>query len=221
MSGISRTLRSLFYRVDQVVGEIENHDALIEAAIREQQKKLSAARVECNRITSQGEKVKAEIKDLAAKQSRWQERAVKEAESNQERALACVQQYENLGEQIQRLTEMEKQYGSANLKLREDIKRGETELLELKQKHQLMRARQSTADALGKFGNVGETRLDEVESSFDRWEVKISQGEMNAGETLIDAELDELERDYMAEETEVELKKKLEQLLIDNKKQAD
>lgn len=217
MSGITRTLRSLFYRVDQVVGEIENHDALIEAAIREQQKKLSAARVECNRITTQGQKVNSQIEELETKRSRWQERAIKEAESNEERALACLQQHEKLGEQIERLTSMANQYASANQKLREDIKRGEAELLELKQKHQLMRARQSTADALGKFGDIGETRMDEVESSFDRWEVKISQGEFANTDTFIDAELDDLERTYVAEETEADLKTKLQQLIADNK----
>ena len=213
MSGIKRTLRSIFYRVDQVVGEMENHDALIEAAIREQQKKLSAARLECNRIIKQSEKTRGQVRELTARRDKWQARAINEAPNDEERALACLQQRENLDEQIIRLRQMDSQYESANQKLREDIRRAETELVALKQKHQLMRARQSTADALGKFGDVGETRLDEVESSFDRWELKISQGELNANESFIDSDADGLECVYVKEESQAELKIKLKALL--------
>jgi phage shock protein A len=39
MSIFKRTFTSLYASIDQMVGEIENHDALIDAAIKEQKKK--------------------------------------------------------------------------------------------------------------------------------------------------------------------------------------
>lgn len=224
MSGFKRTITSLFYKVDQVVSEIENHDALIQSAIREQQTKLVAARVECSRINKRSNQLRTEIQELEVKRDKWEQRAVLEStkestkgdsgqDVNKERALACVQQAQSLTEQMSRLSHMSDQYGVAVEKMTAEINTAAQELDGLKQKHQFMRARQATADALGRFGDIGSTRLDNVETSFDRWEVKIGHADLTSDIEHIETEAQNLERVYVKEENAQKLEARLAELL--------
>ncbi len=221
MSIFKRTVSSLFYKVDQVIGEIENHDALVQVAIREQQQKLATAKVECQRIRKQSAALKTQIAELKEKAVRWEQRAVNEAAENEERALACMQQLDRVTSEVTRLTEMATQYDTAIAKMSDEIKRGETSLQDLKQKHQFMRARQVTSDALGRFGNVGETQQENIDTAFDRWEVKISQGEFATSVDAFDTEADDLERTYVEDEKKEALKAQLSALVAErNEKES-
>lgn len=213
MSVFKRSITTLFSKVDQVVGEIENHDALIVAAIKEQRKKIAAAKVELSRVKKHEEKLKEQIQQLKAKETLWAQRAVKEAAIDEEKALACMQQRANANEETSKLKGMLQQYSSTADKMLQDIKRGDTELAELTQKHQIMRARQSTAEALNNMTHLGGTCLDDLETSFDRWEVKISQGEVNLESNIIDVEANNLEQVYIKEENQLHLKAQLAELL--------
>lgn len=222
MSRIKRTLTSLFFKVDQVVGEIENHDALIQAAIREQQGKLAAARFECNRIAKRSKQLDDEIQALEKKKAQWEQRAINESLeassdnstlNKRERALACIQQAEGLSEQISRRKEMASQYRAAAEKMMTEIKNGAEDLEELKQKHQFMKARQVTADALGRFGDIGSSRLESMETSFDRWEVKIGQTEFFPEIDLVAYDTQDLEKVYATKENEARLEERLSEIL--------
>ena len=50
MSIIKRISTSVMATIDELVGEIENHDALIKAAIDEQKKKIATAKVQLGKI---------------------------------------------------------------------------------------------------------------------------------------------------------------------------
>jgi phage shock protein A len=217
MSVFRRTFTTFFSKVDQVVGEIENHDALIKAAISEQRRKISTAKVELARVKQHEEKVKEQIQQLDQNKILWSQRAIKEAAVDEEKALACMQQREAVEEQGAKLNGVLRQYTKAAEKMKQDLKRGDSELVELTQKYQIMRARQSTADALNNRGNKWGVDLDELDTSFDRWEVKISQGEYSLDNDIIDVEIDNLEQVYIREENEQHLKNQLARLLEEGK----
>ena len=210
MNIIKRTFSGLFSQIDGIVGEIENHDALIKAAIKDQQKKLAAAKVQLARIKSQELQIKQQLAEQSLNEKRWVKRAKEEAADNEAQALLCLERRSMVKDKIGKLEHMLKQYQQTSTKIQADISRCEDEFKAMQQKHALMRARQSSADAANIVSSVSNSNLDDIETSFDRWEVKIAQGEISME---IADDSDELELAYLTREREELLKDELAALL--------
>ena len=222
MSFVKRLSSSIFAKVDRVVGEIENHDALIQASITDQRKKLASAKVQLARLQNHQRRVEQQLEKVLQEEKRWGERAVTAAASDEKRALACMQQRHRIGEQAAQLEQARQQYQQAAIKMEEDVNRCDSKILEMSRKHALMRSRQSSAEALGSVAQSASTRVDDLEGSFDRWEVKISQEEMEAelvSETNMDpfAANSALEQEYQSQEREDELREELAALIAKEK----
>lgn len=214
MSIIKRLSTTLFSRIDQVVGEIENHDALIDAAITEQRKKIAAAKVQQAKVQRQQRRLEQQLDQLREEESRWASRAVQTAEKDESRALACMQRRKQLGEQMVRQQAAIDEYASTASRMGADIQRAEQEQHELSQKHALLRARQSSGEALGVSDRIGMSHLDELEASFERWEVRIAQDEI-INEVV--EPIDELEASYRSQEEEEALRDELQALMAGEK----
>ncbi len=210
MSIIKRLTTTLFSQIDHAVGEIENHDALIEAAIGEQRKKLAAAKVQLTRIQEQERRVQEQIEQVKADGVRWERRAVQAAAEDEERALACLQRRKRAAEQAERLTATWREYQTTATRMAADIGSAEDELRTLSQKHALLRARQTSSEALAAPRKAGVANLAEIEKTFDRWEVRIAQD----GVLLDSVEpMDELEESYRSQEEDETLRDELRALM--------
>ena len=214
MSLFRRMYTTVFAQVDQMVGEIENHDALIKAAIAEQRKKVAMAKVQLARLQASEQRVSRQMKDLEDKEKSWTRRAVDEANDDEAQALVCLQRRQRIREQLARLGDNRETYNQAARKMSADIARCEEQLSSLGQKHELMRARQSGADALNIINEVSGSSIDELETSFERWEVKIAQGEIGADSF---DPVDTLEDEYLGRENEAALRAELSELLREEK----
>ena len=210
MSIIKRMSTGLFAQIDQIVGDIENHDALIKAAIGDQRRKIAGAKVQLNKIQSSVRKADEQIRELQLKEQRWSERALKEASANETQAMACLQRRQLVREQIEKVKSARDSYHQTAEKMKGDIARCDQELKSMTQKHEIMRARQSSADALNVISEVNGTNIDALETSFDRWEIKISQHEIN-----VDSydSVDVLDQSYINAENEEQLRSELAELL--------
>ncbi len=210
MSIIKRLSTTLFSRLDQVVGEIENHDALAEAAIGEQRKKIAAAKLQLARLQGHERRMQEQVDQLTEEAARWQSRALKAAAEDETRALACMQRRKQLTEQVERHKAARDEYAATAARMSADVSRAENELGALSQKHALLRARQSSSEALGATGRNNVPKLDELETTFDRWELRITQEEI-LNDTL--EPIDTLEQQYRSEEEAEALRNELQALL--------
>ena len=214
MSIIKRLSTTLFSRIDHMVGEIENHDALIEATLAEQRKKIVAARVQLTRVQGQERRLAQQLEQLQGDVARWAERAVQSAGQDEGRALSCMQRRKQCSEQVTRLEEARQEYIGTLRRMEADIRRAEEELRALSQKHALLRARQSSGEALSASGGIGMADLNGIETTLDRWEVRITQDVMLSDAT---EPLDSLEEDYRAVEDEAALRAELQRLMDEEK----
>ena len=214
MTLLKRTFTSITAKIDQLVGEIENHDALIQAAIKEQKKKIATAKVQLRRLQDSEHRLREQIAQLKMNERQWTDRASKEAGDDESKALSCLQRRQKIRLQLEKLTGMSREYQQSSVKVKANIAQCEDDLVSMMQKHQMLRARQSTAEAMQIIDRDGNANLDDIEASFDRWEIKIAQGEY-----LLDRfdECDELEQDYLSEENELELRAQLADLLKEEK----
>jgi len=210
MSLLKRTFTSLYAKVDQMVGEIENHDALIQAAIREQKKKIATAKVQLRRIEAAEKDIRERIAQANIDRRQWESRAVKEAGDNEPQALQCLQRRKEVQARSEQLNTMLQEYQTSSGQMKANIHRCEQDLNEMNQKHQILRARQSTAEAMSLIDGQESYPATDISDSFDRWEIKISQSEHFVD---IADNTDALEQAYIDEENEQDLRSELAELL--------
>ncbi len=143
MSLFKRLSTTLFARIDQVVGEIENHDAVIQATLNEMRKKIAEAKVCLSQVHREKERLEQQGEELQENARRWQQRAIECAGADEEKALECVSRSRFCEQKNIRLRQAINQYVQTTEKLGQDVESSEQRLTEMKQKLTLMRARQS------------------------------------------------------------------------------
>ena len=131
------------------------------------------------------------------------------ANSDEAKALACLHQRKLCQEQIEQLEHAIQQHHDIGEKLLRDIGASEQRFTQLQQKHKLMRARQSTSDALNATAHHEDHSVN-LDDAFDRWEIKISQHEVLSNP---DDLCTSLEQEFISQETQNDLRLELATLL--------
>ena len=210
MSIFKRLSATLVSRVDQVVGEIENHDAVIQATLNDMRKKVAEAKVRLGQVHREKERLQQQGQELQENAQLWRQRAVECSEAEEEKALECVSRSRFCEQKEVKLRQAMDQYTQTADKLGRDIESSEQRLTEMKQKLTLMRARQSTNSAINATSEMNNNVESQLDETFDRWEINISQAEM-----IVDQHesTDLLERDFLIKEKDEDLRKELSMLL--------
>ena len=206
MSVIKRLSATLVSNIDRVVGEIENNDAVIQATLSEMRRKVATAKVRLAQVHRREANLDRQIRQRRKDEQLWGARALEVASTDEAKALECVRRRLQCRRQAEKLEQGQQHYQLTAEKLARGVEEGEERLAEMGQKHTLMRARQSTAEALHAANQAGDDSLQQVEDSFDRWEVKILQEEMTMDS---DDMLDPLDREFTHSENEQLLRDEL------------
>ncbi len=206
MSLIKRATTTLFAKIDQVIGDIENHDALIKATIKDQQHKLAQAKVQYNKVANQHSHILQQLIELEARHRQWTTRALEVADNDESKALACLQRRQAIEVQQQRLKQAAQEYQATLGKMEADINACEQEIKSISHKHQLMKARQSSVDARNAIHHEKGLDIEQINESFDRWQVSITEGEIALGQFQ---QIDTLEHEFETVENEQALRDEL------------
>jgi len=215
MTFFKRISATLFSRIDQVVGEIENHEAVIQASLNEMADKIARAKSVLNQ--SQCEKSRISEKLLNEQQNiqRWRKRAVDCAKTDEDKALECLRRAQNCTTLADTLKKTLGQYQQSIAKMENDIKTGEQRLAEMKHKLTLMRSRAATCSmntALDTPENHTEQLLDDT---FSRWEININRSEILFDHT---ESMDTIEQEFITKEQQENLRNELAELLAKEEK---
>jgi len=214
MSLLKRLSTTIIAQLDHVVGEIENHDAVVKASITELKKKIVEANVHLDRVHNDATQLQTKITQYQNDAKRWQSRAVDCANEDEQKALSCVSRARQCEKKVTQLEITFTQYQQTAEKLAQDIHTAENRASELKQKHDLMRARQSSCATLNATQETHDESASMLCDTFDRWEIKLRQTEMS-----VDAQpnIDTLEQEFVQQERDNELRQALDDLLKNNK----
>lgn len=222
MSPFKRLTATLTARLDQLVSDIENHEAVTEAYLRQLAKAIAEAKLRHQQLLTEQERLEIRAKAQRKEMNQWENRAIACAKTDESRALACIARAENLTESIALLDQQITQISAASEKLKGDVLASEQRLSEVKLKKSLLQARESAASTLK--ASATDTSIDTaLENSFSRWEKDIMQTEiLNTTEShLVNTEIllhshnnrDELAQAFAAEEKQTALKTRLDALL--------
>ncbi len=212
MSLFRRLSATIASRVDQLVGEIEDHDAVVESVIRNARRAVARSRVRLAHLRSEGGRLRRRLAELGQAEKRWAERARAVAGESEEKALQCLRQRHSCQQQIGELKQAIEKHQALEARLVKDVKVAEQRVEEMAQQRRLMRTRQSAAEALTAMNVVDEDMLGDVNAAFERWEVSITEEEMEAGTTDVD-EAAMLEQEFIDAEEKAELQVELQALL--------
>ncbi len=210
MSVFKRLSTSLVARVDQMVSQIENHDAVIEAAIRNARQAAARAKVRLARVRNDGGRLRRKIAALQSEEVKWTERARASAGTDEETALECLRRRRQCQAQTAQLTEALERHEEMEQRLERDVRSAEERIGEMSQQRNLMRTRQAAAEALTSVSGVDEAAAGDIAETLERWEIQVTEAEIEAGAAEMG---DALERDFVEAEDREALRAELQALM--------
>lgn len=209
MSIFKRLSATVFSSVDRVVSEIENHDAIVETAIRDNQRALAKARVRFNRLRADGQRLQQRLDELRAADRQWTRRAGEQAKRDEQTALQCLQKRRECRARIEHTEKALAQHQEAEARLSRELQAMEERVKDMSQQRNLLRTRQSTAEAMRTFRAIEDCPHIDIDEAFEKWEVKVSETELGCGEF---ESTDTLEQQFLDAEQRDELRAELDEL---------
>lgn len=197
--------------VDGVLAQVENHEAAVSAAIGRVRQSTARARVQLKRV----ERDQQCLRDRLAQEERavevWRRRA-KSAE-DEEVALECMRRFKASERRLLQLRQRLAEHERSHKELSEGIRVLNARLCELSERKNLMRTRQSRAEAVHGMASTNGPIVD-LEDVFDRWETRV--GEIEIAADCADP-VDSFEADFDAVDESSDLRLELEELRGEDK----
>jgi len=207
MNSLKRIFVSLKGQIDHVADEFENHEALAGAAIQDLQAIASKTRLHLHRVSKMSEQYQQQLAEQQEQASLWSERAVKVRAEDEQKALQCVKRL-RLAQQQMNLLEQQYQKSTAQeAKVRDDLNTISEQLLVLKNKKEILAARQNRVGIQRE--HQGDSMQD-VQSVFERWEWAVVSTEYEIPDAIVDT--DNFANEFEQEEDELALKIMLDEL---------
>ena len=210
MSLIRRISASITSSVDRAVSRVENHDAVINAALSDTQQAAARSRVRLERVRKDGHNLRTRKGNLETAVIRWTERARAVASEDEAKALECLRRKKECEAQLRNLEISIEKHDELESRIVDQVKKIESRIGEVSQQRNMMRSRQSVAEALRTINDIEGVSYGEIEDTFDRWEINLGEAEIQVG---VGSPTDSLETAFIAEEEKAELKAELDLLL--------
>lgn len=199
---------SLSSHFENVLDRVENHEAVVNAAVIEAREHAAKARVKLNRVRRDGESLRQRAEQLSTDAKLWEERAAKCIETDRERARECLRRRTAAQEEQARLEREAAEHGRLEKQLTSDLRRVEERVRELQRRQHTLAARKQRAEAAA-LTTPGEVALlDDIEDVFERWEGKLVETEIRA-----DLDADTFTDEFTESENNAELDAELDAML--------
>ncbi len=208
MKLMKRITATLSANVNSAVDQLENHEAIIGAAIKKTRQSIAKTQAQYNALIRQQKHLQSKLERAQADAALWAERAQRTATDDKDKALACLSKRNHF--------EQEQNHLKASLSQQKDLIRDVARHLEIlnqrldetQQRHQQMRSRQTLAKTSKTVATCLHT--DDLETTFERWEATVLEQEPLLYESQA---IDPLEAELNREENRVALEAQLDDLL--------
>lgn len=214
MSFFRRITLAVSTQLDRMVGEIENHDAVVEAGIRESRRLYAKARVRHARMQHDGERLRRKLDGLHTDEQAWRERALScpATPEGEEKALMCLSRAKRAAAQAESLSETYRHHVEVESHLGREIDALRQRVETLEHKRQVMRSREATAEAASRIRETDTGALLDLDETFERWEVRLTEAELGS-DSLCDS--DPFAAEFVAAEERAALREELADLKRD------
>lgn len=212
MNSLRRLTASIISSFEGVVGQLENHEALVTTAIREAEQAAGRAKSQLARVQKDGISMRKRVEELRDQATLWEDRAKRISSQDEAKALECVRRRQQYLTQAGKIEEQAAGHVKLERQLGADLAMVQEKLSGLRQQRNIMRTRESRAEALRVVHTIDSSTIGEIDDIFDRWEARIGACESHVDST-IQSEGDELTLEFTSTEQEGELKAILHSLV--------
>ncbi|MBK6895659.1 MAG: PspA/IM30 family protein [Alphaproteobacteria bacterium] len=210
MNIFARITATLTGKLDEMVSHVENHDAVVAVALKDTCAAAAKAKVRLERVHRDGEAMHKRLQEAMRMERLWENRAKETAAKDEQKALACIARRNQCREQAAQIQTALARHEELEIKIRENVQRMEQRLRDITQQQNLMRSRQSTADALRIISKIEGATDYGIEDTFDRWEMLITETEYSVGQM---PDTDALDMSFVKDENTAHLQAELAALL--------
>ncbi|MCU7843240.1 MAG: PspA/IM30 family protein [Candidatus Thiodiazotropha sp. (ex Monitilora ramsayi)] len=178
MSFLKRLSVSVRSQLDEAVSRIENHDAVIDAALQESRDAIARLKLQQSRMSKKTQSIDAQIDKLQTDEQSWVRRAKMLAKGDEAQALACLDRRDRCVEQIKQLQAQREQCTELEFRLANNLTQLEQKLIDDEQRLQEFRGRDLSAKAEHAIEEIRGSGSGSLEQAFDRWELDITRKEL-------------------------------------------
>jgi phage shock protein A len=206
MNRVKRWTMTMTSWVDGVLAQIENHEANVDAAIVRVRKSTARARVQLRRV----ERDQTMLRDTLAAEdeamSAWLRRA--ETTEDEDAALECLRRSKLSERHSAQLRSRLSEHERTRKELNDGMGQLNDRLRELTERRNLMRTRQSRAEAMHGMATAN-TPIGDLEDLFERWETRVTEVEI-AGD--VGDFIDTFEAEFESAEQTAALREELREM---------
>jgi phage shock protein A len=200
MNSFRRWTIGVCAKFDDLLGQVENHEALASQALRDMRTSLARANGQLARVERDCRSLEKEAQTCHATAERWRERAQKETDDK--RALECLRRGREKLREAETLTTRLDEQRRMRDQVAATVRTLEQKFLDLSGKQRLLSTRQAAAQASEAVNAESGTSV-EVEDVFGRWEDKLTEREFQPG--VCHTVPDDFSEEYSTKEEEESL----------------
>ena len=214
MSIFKRFVTTVHSSVDRTLATIENHEAVVDAALKESRQAVSAARVRLGRLEKDARRQRDRLTELASEVELWNERALSVASQDREKALSCIQRRQQREKEMADVQAQLLEQDRVIAKVRHSIDESGNRVMALQNQRNQMRSREAASRA-GQIVQSLNGKVDsDVEAAMERWEVSVGAVEiLNDSVESHYQQTDELAEAFVSAEQSKRLEVELDELL--------
>ncbi len=213
MNNVKRLFISIKSQIDHVADEFENHEALAGAAISDLQAIATKTRLHLHRVSKMSEQYQNQLEQQQEQAHLWSERAVKARQKDEQKALQCVKRLRQTKQQINLLEQQCLKSSAQESKIRDDLNAIQEQLQILKNKKEILAARQNRVGVHEALHNNNGSSLEDVKNVFDRWEGTVVSSEFEVPERM---DIDQFATSFEKQEDDLALMEMLNELTEHN-----
>jgi phage shock protein A len=211
MNRMKRWTMSMTSWVDGVLAQVENHEAAVSSAIGRVRQSTARARVQLKRVERDQQALRDTLLEEEEAIDAWRRRAKSAQDENV--ALECLRRHKASERRVLRLRQRLGEHEHCHKELSDGIRVLNGRLCELTERKNLMRTRQSRAEAAhGMASTTGP--IGDLEDVFERWETRV--GEIEIASECAEP-IDAFEAELEAVEESAELRLELEALRAESR----
>jgi phage shock protein A len=205
MARIKRWTHGFVASIDNMIVQVENHEALATSALKDLEQGVARSKVQLMRVERDGRSMRQALDEEREACVRWRDRARRE--ENEARALECLRRHKRSTSRVTELTHNVAEHDRIEQQLKRDVQTLERRLVELRQQRNTIRTRQSRADAFSIASGQQDLENGEIGQIFERWETRVAESEVTSG--CLVASVDSLDEELLDAEEAASLKLEL------------
>lgn len=225
MNTLKRLTTTLVATVDRTITSMEDHEAVIAAAIRDSRKATARARFKLNKLKADNHGLQQRIHAVQLEADKWQQRAISLNEANRDDAINCIAHRRRCIDQIQSLTLRLEQQQKLELRSSTAVQRLADKADSLNSKRTQLSSRAAAADATRVINRLEGDDGIEIDDTLDRWEQSVFETEAVSGVGLDSfdeySSADDLPERLAQQEQQQELMQELDALVATNASSSD